>query len=317
MGQMTLAPESAAHETSLTAGGKGHATTMVDEPSVLCADAPAFDLDVFLADNDLTDEYARVTAETGAFYHLWELAERASIGDFAARDQDGLVLNLVCLGGFAPAETEYAVRARHADFIVASRRPFSICDFVTSGYGMTYCASREQEMLRVQMSERMWLARVRPAESEPEDRDRLAGIFLDFARDFVSGLECHDGSGRAMWELQSVSFHADRFVVWTRSSVMYPEPVPGEQAERVLARQAALEQRLAAEIQGFEEKEGDDLWSARRRDLPGVLASWDRFEARIGPELARIAGNPDQAYWRHRLAVLKNRMLVAAIHTPC
>src|SRR5699024_9036114 len=76
----------------------------------------------------------------------WKLAEEASCpgGRFGKPDPK-VVLALVVRGGFAPAARMAAVDSVYQHYQNGIVKPFNICDYVTSGYGMSFCASRDNK----------------------------------------------------------------------------------------------------------------------------------------------------------------------------
>jgi tetratricopeptide (TPR) repeat protein len=108
----------------------------------MCCEAPAFDADAFIAQYGITeDELARP-------YAVWQLAEEASRGGRFGQPDPDLVFNLVIRGGSVPAELGGAVHDVHANWTRGVVEEFNIDNYVTSKYGLGFCAGRAKESAR-------------------------------------------------------------------------------------------------------------------------------------------------------------------------
>ncbi|MBP6911766.1 MAG: sel1 repeat family protein [Candidatus Pacebacteria bacterium] len=104
----------------------------------MCVEPGSFDVEAFIK------KYNIIIKEND-FYGVWSLAEEASIGGIFGKPDPKLVFNLVCRGGFVPAELEYAVEDTYRNWKNGIEKKFNICDFVTSGIGAGFCASRQKD----------------------------------------------------------------------------------------------------------------------------------------------------------------------------
>jgi uncharacterized protein YecT (DUF1311 family) len=103
-------------------------------------EAGPFDGNAFLKKYNITN-----LDSDNSYYAIWELAEEASRGGRFGKPDPKLVFQIVSRGGFAPAEYESAVNDRYFCWKENKVSPFNICTYVTSQYGMTYCAVRDEK----------------------------------------------------------------------------------------------------------------------------------------------------------------------------
>lgn len=96
-----------------------------------------FDVDAFLKKHNIKKQ------ENNPYFY-WELAEEASTSDKFGPPNPLLILQLVSLGGHAPAEQESGRKEAQENFKNNVVKPFRIEDHITSGYGMSYVAGRNR-----------------------------------------------------------------------------------------------------------------------------------------------------------------------------
>ena len=133
------------------------------------------------------------------------MAAAASRGERFENPSSELVMQLIVRGGFVPAEVEGAIQDYYSRMIrTEGLVEFSVCDYVTSGIGMGYCARKyeaeEQKRILVQIE-------------EMKDSFGLKNSLLDTA--YISAMrfidskvwneEGHDGSGYMAWAQGSLS----------------------------------------------------------------------------------------------------------------
>lgn len=163
----------------------------------MCAEAGDFNAEAFCKKYDLKPH----SDET--LYHVWQIAEEASRGGRFGKPDPELVFQLVIRGGWVPAEVESAVEETYKNWKNGEVKEFNICDHITSGAGMGFCASRandedknEREAKLVAIEEKL---------NEP-DRQLLRQAY-DSAVKFIemkaSNEEGHGGSGITAWIIGS------------------------------------------------------------------------------------------------------------------
>jgi len=107
-----------------------------------CVEAGPFDGESFLEQFNLTAEYADRKS-----YYVWELAESAANSDRFGKPNTKLVLQIICHGGFVPAETELAVADAYDRWKNNKEPHFDICENVTSTIGGYICSWRRDKII--------------------------------------------------------------------------------------------------------------------------------------------------------------------------
>lgn len=166
----------------------------------IAASLPYFDAEEFIRKYNL-----KADEDYGAAYYIWELAAAASRGERFENPSSELVMQLIVRGGSAPAEVQLAIqdyylRMNNSDGLVE----FNVCDYITSGFGMGYCASKNEAEEQKRSLEKI---------EELKDSFGLKNALLDTA--YISAMrfiyskvwneEGHDGSGIVAWALSSLS----------------------------------------------------------------------------------------------------------------
>ena len=153
--------------------------------------------------NPFCKKYDVLPHDDDAMYHVWRIAEDASKGDRFGKPDSKLILQLVSRVGWAPAELEYAVEATYKDWKAGKVKEFNICDYITSGGGMAFCASRANDS-----DEKDRDARLKATGQKIGDQaSKLLGLAYASAVKFIdsktSNEERHGGSGRGAWVIGS------------------------------------------------------------------------------------------------------------------
>lgn len=148
-------------------------------------------------------KYNVLPDDDDAMYHVWMIAEEVSKGGRFGKSDPKLILQLVSRGGWAPAELEYAVEETYKNWKNGVVKEFNICDFITSGGGMAFCASRADDK-----DEQDRNAKLKVISQKFDGRARkLLDVAYASAVKFIesktSNEEGHGGSGRGAWIIGS------------------------------------------------------------------------------------------------------------------
>ncbi len=172
-----------------------------------CIEAGRLDVDQFVRKYNITDKDT-----SGSDYAIWELAAEAShYGRFGCPDPK-LVLQLVCRGGFVPAEVESAVGFAYQNWKDSTIARFDPCDYVTSGIGLAYCseiASRKAEKEYSGMIQKLALQLKNHAGSMLKPAYNVAGHFIE-QKAFLE--EGSDGTGYIAWANESADTQKAEFI---------------------------------------------------------------------------------------------------------
>ena len=173
----------------------------------IAASIPWFDAEEFIEKYNL-----KADEGYGSGYYIWELAATASRDERFESPSSELVMQLIIRGGFVPAEVEGAIQDYYSRMIrTEGLVEFNVCDYVTSGIGMGYCArkSEEEEQKRI-------LGKI----EELKDSYGLKNSLLDtayiaamrFLDSKVWNEEGHDGSGYMAWAQSSLSEQRESYL---------------------------------------------------------------------------------------------------------
>lgn len=158
-------------------------------------------------------EYHVDTVKLAEPYGVWEIAETASRrkGRFVNANNQ-LVLHLISRGGFVPAELMSAIKDAYKAWKENRHFEFNICDYVTSGYGMGYCANKVADKNEQNLEKEMaFLSR----SLKNNAGAYLAPAYKAAAAFFESKVwneELHGGTGFAAFALESLMEHKNDFI---------------------------------------------------------------------------------------------------------
>ncbi|WP_375723285.1 lysozyme inhibitor LprI family protein [Arcobacter sp. KX21116] len=144
-------------------------------------------------------------------YFIWELAQEASRNGRFGKANPKLVFDLVVRGGNVPAEYEEAVKATYKNWQNGITK-FNLCEFITSGMGMGYCANKAEEKRKIK--------RENEIKQFKDTLTKANQIFLDDALKYTNEFiekkaileEGHGGSGRASFLINSESKQKNEYL---------------------------------------------------------------------------------------------------------
>lgn len=181
---------------------------------LLATEAPPFDLREFLEEHGL----GHLPDEDSSEYWVWELAEEASVSGRFGEPSALRTFQLITLGGFVPAEKEGAITNFHRLWQDGVVKPFVVCSYVGSGWGMMYCQERQQRKIRAD-----WLAAVEQALG-PDNVHLKAALDSALAsgeKYFIDKAVHEEGvSAGGDWFSYKVSLSTDRNLEDFRQSVL-------------------------------------------------------------------------------------------------
>lgn len=164
----------------------------------MAIEADPFDAAVFIKKYHITEKDTN-----GDDYSIWELAEEASRSQRFGKPDPKLVFQLVCRGGSVPMELSEAIFDTYQAWKENKVAPFNICDYVTSGVGLAYCAEKESEE-----NEKRNVARIKLLSPKLKNN---GGVLLAHAYEAATAFieqktdneEGWGGSGYIAWKLGS------------------------------------------------------------------------------------------------------------------
>ncbi len=146
-------------------------------------------------------------------YYIWKLAEKASKGQKFKNPTPLLVLQLIIKGGFVPAELEGAV-SDYYDIWKNKKKivEFDICQYVTSGYGMSLCANRQKEKENQRVEKELSSLLI---DIKINNKDLLYSAYRITAKYLEAKVwneEGHDGSGYVQWATDSLLEQKNKYI---------------------------------------------------------------------------------------------------------
>lgn len=129
-------------------------------------------------------------------YSVWELAEEASRGGRFGEPDPELVFNLVIRGGLVPFEMKHAIKDTYKNWRNNEVEEFNIGDYVSSGMGTGYVASR-----RYKEDKKVRQKKLRDLRNSYNDKiasklNKAYATAVDFFEYKASKEEGHYGTGR-------------------------------------------------------------------------------------------------------------------------
>ncbi len=163
--------------------------------------------------NAFVKKYRIDTAKMHGPYSVWEIAEEASRrkGRFADVDNK-LLLQLISRGGFARAESMYAIDTAYKVWKGNLKFDFNICHYAGSGYGLGYCARRSAEASEVQINKKLTKLAAELKNGSGKYLKPAYKARSGFLEAKVWNEELHGGSGYAAWATGSLVKQKNEFV---------------------------------------------------------------------------------------------------------
>lgn len=150
-------------------------------------------------------------------YYIWKLAEKASRGEIFKNSNPELVLQLIIKGAFVPAEVKSAV-SDYYDIWKNNKElvEFDICNYVTSTYGMSLCAKRQEEAENNKIEKELSLLL---KDINLNNSDLLYSAYKNTSKYLDTKVwyeEGHDGSGYAQWATSSLLNQKNEYIKFIR-----------------------------------------------------------------------------------------------------
>ncbi len=196
----------------------------------MCAEAKGFDGRQFMKKYNTKETGQDAGVGPLQSYYIWELAEEASKGGRFGRPDPELVFNLVIRGGRVPAEFMSAVEEAYGNWKKGRAKEFDLCRFVTSGYGMNYCALRKADDGQGEENAKSSALRAKlPKKARPlfDKAEGAAEKFFEERAENEEGYGC--GSAHIAMVLSSKEEQMEEFVTLTKK-VLRKKFIPSPKA---------------------------------------------------------------------------------------
>jgi hypothetical protein len=256
---------------------------------------------------EFCQRYSIDPSKEDIWYGVWKLAEEASMGGRFGEPDPKLVFQLVARGGNTPAELGYAVRDFYEFWKAGMVVEFNICDYITSGFGMGFCAHRWNEDAEAKRQARI----LQLSKTLNLNTKRLLSLAYSSAATFVKtkavNEEGHGGSGRPAWIIESESGQKDSLLeLISRISKGYtPEDVPpfSESDSRLSETYHKVRSRLP-----FIRENWPDYPTPYQLDK--VKKTWPDYRDNMAELFAALNPSLEETHWRSWLTELRQKQLL-------
>lgn len=175
-----------------------------------CAELPALDSKKFCKKYDLF--YNDEDIEKNPYY-IWQLAEEASRENSRFEESNPqLILQLIICGGIVPAEFTDAVKDFYGYYKKNEVHEFIIDNYVTSGYGLNFCAIREENKNNEYLKKRVNSFQEKIKNENQEKFHKAVTSYFNFVDQKIWTEEGHDGSGYIAWAIESSNKQKEEFL---------------------------------------------------------------------------------------------------------
>ena len=164
-----------------------------------CAEVEPFNGKKFIKKYKLNNDKNK---ENG--YYIWELAEEASKGGRFGKPDPTLIFQLIIHGGDVPAELRYAVKDYYEYWKKGIVKEFNLCNYVTSGSGMSYCSARAEEKANIEFQNEIKEIKKNINKNAKSYLEPAYKAAIKFIKNKAWNEEGHDGSGYQAWTRDSI-----------------------------------------------------------------------------------------------------------------
>ena len=241
-------------------------------------------------------------------YQVWEIAETVSAGStYPLTEKNQLTLQLICEGGFAPAEEKYAVQDAFDHWQNQQPFTFDLCQYITSGVGSAFCANRFAGEQQIERKQRQDSAIQQLSVSQQQVVKNAVRMAEDFFEHRAMHEELHSGSSSTAFRIESVANQNDRYLSQILDALAgsQPEDIPAlDEADSTLSQTYDnLIQRL--KIGPIE----DFSLEVTAQDVESVQRAWLVYRDQTAMMLASLNPNLTVQDWLGILTAERNRQL--------
>lgn len=264
----------------------------------MCAEPKGFDAEKFMKKYGVEDEDEP--------YHVWELAEEASRGGRFGKPDPELIFNLVIRGAEAPAEFMFAVEEAYNNWKNGVVKKFNICDYVSSGWGLGYCASKANDKNKKERDAKLNKLKERLG----GDSEQLLNKAYDSAVKFIElkarNEEGHGGSGRVAWMLGSEMEQKNQYLNLIEKINEGFIPSSGNSFEKADKKLNETYQKVINELEKKAEKE---KYFSTQDDIRAVQRLWIPYRDSSVKLFVKINPSIDKNKWNTWFTEIRTKQL--------
>jgi len=251
-------------------------------------------------------KYGVLPHNDDAMYYVWTIAEEASKGGRFGKPDPKLILQLVSRGGWAPAELEIAVEEAYKNWKSGVVKEFNICDYITSGGGMSFCASRADDADEKDRDEKLKVIGQK-LDAQTKKLLKVAyGVAVKFIESKTSNEEGHGGSGRGAWILDSQMKQKNDYLELVEKVNSGFKPEPKNAFIKADQRLNATYKNVIAGLK----KQGDSNYEMPRfNDVRDVQRLWIPYRDATVKLFMSMNPSVDEGTWKSWLTEIREKQL--------
>jgi uncharacterized protein YecT (DUF1311 family)/TPR repeat protein len=250
-------------------------------------------------------KYDVLPHDDDAMYHVWRIAEDASKGGRFGKPDPKLILQLVSRGGWAPAELEYAVEATYKDWKAGKVKEFNICDYITSGGGMAFCASRADDDDEKERDTKMKLIGQKIDSQYRKLLESAYASAVKFIDSKASNEEGHGGSGRGAWVVGSQMDQKNEYLDLVEKVRTGFKPSP----KNTFVKADQKLNETYKKVMGDLKKRADDYNVPRVDDVRVVQRLWIPYRDASAKLFSAINPSVNEDTWKCWLTEVREKQL--------
>ncbi|MFH1776309.1 MAG: lysozyme inhibitor LprI family protein [Candidatus Omnitrophota bacterium] len=266
----------------------------------MCVEPGKFDAEAFCKKYNLQPENDQT------MYHVWQIAEEVSRGGRFGKPDSKLILHLVARGGWAPAELEYAVEEAYKNWKNGEAKEFNICDHITSGGGMGFCASRMNDEDKKDREAKLIALEEKLGEKSRPLLRNAYDLAVKFIEAKASNEEGHGGSGITAWILGSKIDQKNEYLKLMADiqEGFNPSPENGfDKADQL------LNETYKKVIQDIKARSKDNYYLPSVDELREIQRLWIPYRDASVKLFVTLNPSIDEAVWKSWLTEVRKEQL--------
>lgn len=245
-----------------------------------------------------------------SFYPVLQLAEAISKRNAYKKDNNRLVLQLICHEGFmAPLENEVAVKDAYHHWQSGEHFLFNICNYVSSGATQGFCAERranQQELDRKHALKNV-LSKLKPDQQNAVNEAYKAAI--NFYTEKADKEEFNAGTSRAAYSFESVSTQKNQYIARISNTLEGKLPLEFPDYEKADRTLNDVWHKVKARLEG---KPITDLnMTISFSGVRDVQRQWLVFRDKTASMLAMLNPGVTVQQWKGRLTQERTKELLS------
>lgn len=267
-----------------------------------CAEAGHFDGRKFIKKYNLMKDENFFSG-----YYIWELAEEASKGGRFGKPDPKLIFQLIIRGGSVPAELSYAVLEYYDYWKKGIIKKFNLCNYVTSGSGLTYCSARSEKGTEKEFQKNLKVIKNIVNKKAKPLVEVAYKSAVKFIKEKAWNEEGHDGSGYAAWTRNSIYEQKTNFMNTIRriSKGYIPKNI-----QDLFSSDKKLNETYKIIINKLKKKPISGMkFVINEKSVRGVQRLWIPYRDKCASLFIRLAPDTKKDFWKSWLTQIRIKQL--------